>query len=169
MHLAVAGDVAAVHAETVLRHRERVLAALVQGDQAANPPVRLIGQCVNRLLGRLLHWDLLVEHAGDDVVGDGVADKDLAGAGAGDAAGVIVGVGAGADERRVADAPGQPVRQPAGRGAGRQVAVTVQGGGADRPGGPARAAARLLVLARLPLALVVPRRLLPSLFLRDGV
>jgi hypothetical protein len=75
-------------------------------------------------------------------VGDGVPDEDLAGAGTGHATGAVVRVGAGADDGRVADAAVELVRQPAGRGPGRQTAP-LQGHRADGPEIPVRTPAAL--------------------------
>ena len=61
-----------------------------------------------------------------------MADELLASPGAGDRGSLVVGVGAGADDRHVADAADPLVHRAAGRGGGRQVAVAVHGHRADR-------------------------------------
>ena len=88
---------------------------------------RLVQDVVNGVLQRLLE----IGHAGGNVVGDGVADELLADAGAADGAGGVVGIGARADDRRIADAAVFLVRPAAGRSAGGQVAVRVEGHAAD--------------------------------------
>src|SRR5262249_2703465 len=130
--LALHRDVAAIHALGLARHRKRIPAALVQRDQSADA-VLLVGQLGNRVLRCPLHGGLLVEHAGDDVVGDRVPDEQFARPGAGDAAGPVVGVGAGADDGRVPHAAGELVHQPPGRGPGGEVPLLVHGDRADGP------------------------------------
>src|SRR3546814_5508123 len=63
-------------------------------------------------------------------MGRGDADVELAPAGPGHRA-TGVGVGAGTDDRRVADPAVALIGHPAGRGAGGQVALAVQGQGTD--------------------------------------
>ena len=68
---------------------------------------------------------------GADFAGEGEADEVLADTGAGDGASVVVGVGAGADERRIADAAGEFGLHATGGGGGGEVAFGVAGDGAD--------------------------------------
>ena len=53
---------------------------------------------------------------------------------AGDAPGFCIGVAAAADERRISDAPGKLAASAARGSSGDQVAVRIEGDGADRPG-----------------------------------
>ena len=62
-------------------------------------------------------------HPGADFVGDGGADEIFARAGGGDRAGAVVGIGAGADQRRVADPAPALAGEAAGRGRRGDMAV----------------------------------------------
>src|SRR5262249_55616705 len=96
--------------------------------QSDQPPdtVLLVGQLFDGVCRRRLDGIFCVEHTSDDVMGDGVADEDLTGAGAGNAAGPVVGVGAGTDDRGITHPAGGLVGQAPGRGASREVVVLVQ-------------------------------------------
>src|SRR5213075_3260592 len=61
------------------------------------------------------------------------ADKEFAIAGRGNSTGLVVRVGAGADNRRVADSARPFIRISAGGGGGRQVARLIERNGADGP------------------------------------
>jgi hypothetical protein len=98
---------------------------------------RLVMTCAARVLG----GEPLVLHQRDDFVGHGQSDEILTVPGARDGADAILGIGAGPDDRGIAGAAGPLVRRPAGRGAGGEVAGTIQGhrrrpsrsGARDRP------------------------------------
>ena len=72
---------------------------------------------------RGLWGEALVLHGGDDGVGRHVAHEELAVAGRRDRRGLVVGIGAGADDGRVADPARGLGAEAAGRGAGRQIAT----------------------------------------------
>ncbi len=78
------------------------------------------------LVGGLGEAGVAVLHAGADIARDRRADEVLAMAGSADGAGAVVGIGAGADDRRIADATPLLVGHAAGRSACGEVAVTVQ-------------------------------------------
>ena len=119
---AVAGDVAAAHCRGVEFHND--VAVRVDADDAAGAAGRLEHglHYIARGLGQAL---LLVGHARRDVMGDGVPDEVFAVAGAGDAGGAVVGIGAGTDDRRVADAAEAFAGHPAGGGTGGEVALGI--------------------------------------------
>ena len=108
-------------------------AASPSGATAISPPLppsaRDVGEHrVERLLQRLA----AEPHAlGELVRGDG-ADEIFARAGRGDRGRAVVGIGAGADQRRIADPAPALGGQPAGRGGGRDMAVDVDRDRADR-------------------------------------
>ena len=76
-------------------------------------------------------------HQGVDLVGHRDADDRLAVAGAGDGDAGVVGPGARADQRRVADAAAALAHRAAGRGRRREPAVEIARDSAHRPGRPA--------------------------------
>src|SRR5882724_6917280 len=65
--------------------------------------------------------------SGRDLEGGAIADEELAVAGRRHRAGCVVGVGAGADHRAVADPAGRLTRHPAGRGRGGEITLAVAG------------------------------------------
>ena len=81
---------------------------------------------------RLLHADALIGDERCDLVADAIAHEIFALAGARDGAAAIAGIGAGADDRRIADAAGGLVGVAAGRGRGREMALGVARDRADR-------------------------------------
>ena len=105
------------------------VAAVRDGDDAA---VAFAECSVHDGFGRLLDGLAGELHAGGNRVGDGVADELFAGAGARDGARAVVGVGAGADDRGVADAAPALGGEAARGRRGGEVAVAVEGDGADR-------------------------------------
>ena len=70
--------------------------------------------------------------AAGDLVGDGVADEELAGAGPRDGADAVAGIGAGADDRGIADPAFGLVVVAAGRSRGGEMTVGIERDGADR-------------------------------------
>ena len=118
----------AVHAFAVERHRD--VAAAVDRDQSAvAAQARHIRQ---RRRGRPGERFLAVAHARRDVVGHRCANERFAKPGPGNRAGAIVGIGSGADDRRIADAPRQLAGIAAGRGRGGEIAFLVERHRADR-------------------------------------
>ena len=113
--------------EHVGRERQRHLAADVEREQAhlAAEPDDL----VEHRLGRAVERVAGAQPRGHVVPGDG-ADDGLAVAGGRDRA-ARVGVGAGPDQRRVADAARRLVAGAAGRGRGGEVARVIEGNRAD--------------------------------------
>src|SRR6185503_10708419 len=127
--LAVLPHVPSTHARRVERHHH--VAVRVEAYHAAFAANRLQFS-LDDGVGRGLDRHVGVLDARADVVRDGVADPEFADAGGRDGAALIVRVGAGADDRRVADTAEALVGQPAGRGAGCEVAVLVERHRADR-------------------------------------
>ena len=109
-----------------------VSAPLVVHDDDAAVAADLLERAVDHVVRRLGRGDAGEPHARADLVRDDRADEVFAAAGRGDRAGRVVRVGAGADDRRVADAAPALVRHAAGRGRGGEVAVPVARDGADR-------------------------------------
>ena len=91
-------------------------------DAAANG---LIGVMQNRMHGRF-YSIATVQHARRNIEGNGVTDKVFTNAGARNRARLIVRKSAGTDDRRVTDAPEPLIRQASGRGAGCQIAVSIE-------------------------------------------
>src|SRR5215467_1051998 len=104
----------AVHARTVEIHG--VVAVAVQRDHAALAAAAF-ELVVDHGAYRRLERHVLVGHHRADVVGDHLADVELALAGAGGRA-RLAGIGAGADDRRVAHTSVELVGDTAGRRAG---------------------------------------------------
>src|SRR5579875_645932 len=91
----------------------------------------LLQLAVDDRFRRLFYGTPSILDARRDVVSYGVTDEVFAPAGAGDGAGIVVGIGAGPNYRRVADTAGPLVGHAAGGGARRQIAIAVEGHGAD--------------------------------------
>src|ERR1051326_9209032 len=130
---AVLADPASVHPFGVERHRE--VSVAVEDDAAAVAHLwfEVLELVVDHFVAGLLDGHPFVFVERGDVVGDGVADEVLACAGGGDGDGVVRGVGAGADDRGVADAAELLVRRAAGRRAGGEIAFLVERDGAHGP------------------------------------
>src|SRR5579862_3314245 len=119
---------AAVHPRAVEFHS--VIAVRIDSDHATLAPgvPELLMDYRAHGLGQR---HLLVAHHGADIVSDHLPDIELALAGARHRAG-LVRVGAGPDDRRIADAPVELIGDAAG-GSGRgEMALGVEGHGADR-------------------------------------
>src|SRR5438094_6412170 len=124
---ALAVDGGAVHAFAVEGHDD--VTAMIHGDETA---VALQTRKLSHRRARRLRQRLAeIAHARRDVVGEHAADESFAEPGSRDGAGLI-GVIAGADDRRIAD----PARQLAGvaarRGRSGEIAVGIERHGADR-------------------------------------
>src|SRR5262249_51174460 len=78
------------------------------------------------LVGGLLDGEALVLDQRDDVVGDGVADEELAVSGAGDATRLVIRIRPCTDDRGIAKASRPLVRHAARRGPRREVAIPIQ-------------------------------------------
>src|ERR1051325_7314834 len=165
MRLGVRPYPAAVHAGSVEGHCE--IAAPVDGDEPARAAD--FGDFFERRLGRLPQRPSAVLHLRRDVVRDDGAYEVFAVARAGDGASLVVSVGSGPDDGRVADAPEPLVRRPARLSPRAEVPRAVE---AD---GPDRAELVLVERRRLPFDLRALRRgallgllrllqLLPTLF-----
>src|SRR5439155_25535786 len=83
------------------------------------------------LVGGLLDGEALVLDQRDDVVGDGVADEELAVSGTRDAARLVIRIRPRADDRGVAKTSRPFVRHAARRRARREIAVAIQRHRAD--------------------------------------
>src|SRR5439155_356629 len=104
-------------------------AAAVDRDDAAGAAdsAQFVDDRARRLTERLAG----IAQAGSDLERGTVANKKFAVPGRRDRAGGIVGVGAGANDRAVADPARSLAGHPAGRGGGGEIAVAVPGDGAD--------------------------------------
>src|SRR5205823_10831167 len=119
---APASDGGAVHAFAVERHRDA--AAAVDGNQAAAPAeAGDLRQGGGAGPGERF---AAIPHAGRDVEREHRAYEELDVAGAGDGARGVVGVDAGADDRRIADAARELAGDTAGGGRRREVACAIQ-------------------------------------------
>src|SRR5205807_2073126 len=87
-------------------------------------------QLANDRLRRLLQRSTAVAEARGNREGGDVPDEEFAMTRRRDRAGRVVGIGAGADNRGVADPTGRFSRHSAGRGSGGEIAVAVSGDGA---------------------------------------
>src|SRR2546430_13564692 len=164
LRITIHGDVApaarvaraAEHADAVEIHGD--VPVPVHGDHAplAAAAAQLL---VDELAHRLRERQVPVFHQRADVVGDHLTDEELALSGAGDRAGVIVGVGARTDDGRVADPPAVLVGEPPGGGGGGEMARAVEGHRPHGAAGPGR--------GRLELAGLTPRLLQLAYARRD--
>src|SRR5438552_17696561 len=121
-------DAGAVHDFAVERHRDA--AAAVDGNQAATTAEA--GDLRQGGAAGPGERFAAIPHAGRDVEREHRAQEELAVAGAGDGARGVVGVDAGADDRRIADAAGKLAGDAAGGGRRREVAGAIQRYRADR-------------------------------------
>src|SRR5579864_5041131 len=102
------------------------VALMVEGDYAAF--AILFDQLLHDyVVGCLLERDVEVADAFADIGCDDIAHEEFADACAGDGAAFVVGVGAGADDGRIAHAAGHFVDGASCRGAGCEVAMLVEG------------------------------------------
>src|SRR5262249_53339038 len=96
-------------------------------------PTRSLGQNLeDDLISRLFGAHPLVFHEGRDGMAGDASDELLAGACAGDGTGLVVGVGAAAADRRIADAAGQYRATAARRSRSGDVSFLIKADAADR-------------------------------------
>src|SRR5262249_55700982 len=123
----IRADVTAIHPGSIEGQGERTVAV---NRHHPTPAAEFSQRLDNRLCGLVQRLVGVAQPRGD-FEGRAVANKELAVAGRRYRTGRVVRIGAGADDRAVADPAGGFARHPTRRGSSGEIAVTVAGNGTD--------------------------------------